>query len=143
MQLAAFYAGRAFTRGCVGYVHALGHTLGGLYGVSHGLAMAVLLPHVMRQYGDSAHRRLAELADICNIAGENEEEKANAFIQWIEDTNTKMGLPNGFDMIQDKDVEQMITWALREAHPLYPVPQIWSRNDFRNLIKNVKNHGQK
>lgn len=143
MQLAAFYAGRAFTRGCVGYVHALGHTLGGLYGVSHGLAMAVLLPHVMRQYGDSAHRRLAELADICSIAGENEEEKANAFIQWIEDTNTKMGLPNGFDMIQDKDVEQMITWALREAHPLYPVPQIWSRNDFRNLIKNVKNHGQK
>ena len=30
MQKAAFYAGRAFTRGCVGYVHAVGHTLGGL-----------------------------------------------------------------------------------------------------------------
>lgn len=29
MQRAAFYAGRAFTRGCVGYVHAIGHTLGG------------------------------------------------------------------------------------------------------------------
>ena len=28
MQKAAFYAGRAFTRGCVGYVHAIGHTLG-------------------------------------------------------------------------------------------------------------------
>ena len=47
MQRGAFYAGRAFTRGCVGYVHAIGHTLGGLYGVPHGLAMAVLLPHVM------------------------------------------------------------------------------------------------
>ena len=31
MQRAAFYAGRAFTRGSVGYVHAIGHTLGGLY----------------------------------------------------------------------------------------------------------------
>ena len=28
MQKAAFLAGRAFTRGCVGYVHAIGHTLG-------------------------------------------------------------------------------------------------------------------
>lgn len=36
MQEAAFLAGRAFTRGCVGYVHAIGHTLGGLYGVPHG-----------------------------------------------------------------------------------------------------------
>ena len=61
-ELGAFYAGRAFTRGCVGYVHAIGHTLGGLYGVAHGLAMAVLLPHVMREFGASAHKRLAELA---------------------------------------------------------------------------------
>ena len=43
MQKAAFYAGRAFTRGCVGYVHAIGHGLGSLYGIPHGLAMAVIL----------------------------------------------------------------------------------------------------
>ena len=48
MQKAAFYAGRAFTRGCVGYVHAIGHTLGGIYGTPHGLAMSIMLPHVMR-----------------------------------------------------------------------------------------------
>ena len=56
MQIAAFYAGRAFTRGCVGYVHAIGHTLGGLYGVHHGKAMAILLPHVMRAYGPAVHK---------------------------------------------------------------------------------------
>ena len=44
MQKAAFYAGRAFTRGCVGYVHAIGHTLGGLYGTPHGGAWAFPLP---------------------------------------------------------------------------------------------------
>ena len=48
MQKAAFFAGRAFTRGCVGYVHAVGHTISGLYNIAHGLAMAVILPHVMR-----------------------------------------------------------------------------------------------
>ena len=84
----------------------------------HGLAMAVLLPHVMREFGASAHKRLAELADVCGIGGENEAEKANAFIRWIEETNRKMGLPDKFDVVQDKDIDQMITWAKKEANPL-------------------------
>jgi len=138
MQRAAFYAGRAFTRGCVGYVHAIGHTLGGLYGVAHGLAMAVLLPHVMRAFGEPAHKRLAELADVCGIKGASDKEKANAFICWIEETNRKMGLPNRFDMIQEKDISQMIDWASKEANPLYPVPVIWSREDFRALIETIR-----
>ena len=138
MQRGAFYAGRAFTRGCVGYVHAIGHTLGGLYGVAHGLAMAVLLPHVMREFGASARKRLAELADVCGIGGRNDAEKANAFIRWIEETNAKMGLPDKFDVVQDKDIDQMITWAKKEANPLYPVPVVWGRKDFRRLIESIR-----
>ena len=138
MQRGAFYAGRAFTRGCVGYVHAIGHTLGGLYGVAHGLAMAVLLPHVMKEFGASVHKRLAELADVCGISGANEAEKANAFIHWIEKTNAAMGIPDHFDMIQDKDIDQIITWAKKEANPLYPVPVVWARKDFRRLIKSIR-----
>ena len=137
MQRGAFYAGRAFTRGCVGYVHAIGHTLGGLYGVAHGLAMAVLLPHVMRAFGTSAHQRLADLADVCGIDGANAAEKANNFIRWIEETNAKMGLPDRFDMIQDQDIDQMIAWADKEANPLYPVPVVWSEKEFRGLIESI------
>ena len=138
MQRGAFYAGRAFTRGCVGYVHAVGHTLGGLYGVAHGLAMAVLLPHVMREFGASAHKRLAELADVCGIGGENEAEKANAFIRWIEETNKKMGVPDSFDVIREEDIDQMIAWASKEAYPLYPVPVVWSKKDFRRFIQSIR-----
>ena len=138
MQRGAFYAGRAFTRGCVGYVHAIGHTLGSLYGVAHGLAMAVLLPHVMREFGTSAHKRLAELADECGMVGANEAEKANAFIRWIEETNAEIGLPDHFDVVQDKDIGQMITWAKKEANPLYPVPVVWGRKDFRRLIESIR-----
>ena len=138
MQKAALYAGRAFTRGCVGYVHAIGHTLGGLYGVAHGLAMAVILPHVMRFFGAGVHKRLAELADVCGLPGSTDLEKAEAFLRWIEDTNAKMGIPQKFDMIRDEDIEQMITWARKEANPLYPVPVIWSREDFRQLIQSIR-----
>ena len=134
MQRAAFFAGRAFTRGCVGYVHATGHTLGGLYGVPHGLAMSIILPHVMRQFGASAHAKLADLADVCGLGGASAAEKAENFIAWIEGLKREMDIPVGADMIQDKDVEQIITWALKEANPLYPVPVVWGRDDFRRLI---------
>lgn len=138
MQRAAFYAGRAFTRGCVGYVHAIGHTLGGLYGVSHGLAMAVLLPHVMRAYGTAAQKRLAELAVVCGIPGNTDAQLAEGFLRWMEQTNAAMDIPKGFDIIRDEDIDQMITWAKKEANPLYPVPVVWGREDLRRVIESIR-----
>ena len=138
MQIAAFNAGRSFTRGCVGYVHAIGHTLGGLYGVAHGTAMSVILPHVMRQFGEAVYDKLADLADECEIKGNNNKEKAEKFIVWIEETNEKMNIPKGFDCIKQEDIPQIIKWADKEANPIYPVPVIWYKEDFEKLIKKVK-----
>ncbi len=138
MQKAAFYAGRSFTRGCVGYVHAVGHTLSGLYGVPHGLAMAVILPHVMKQFGPAVYERLGELADVIGLEGDTPQEKSGAFITWIEEMNERMNIPKGFDMIRDEDVPQIIAWADKEANPLYPVPVIWKEEDFRKLIASIR-----
>lgn len=137
MQIAAFYAGRSFTRGGVGYVHTIGHTLGGLYGVAHGLAMSVILPYVLREYGSVVYKRLAELATECGFEGSNEE-KAHAFIEWIEDQNRKMGIPDKLDMIKDEDIPQIIKWADKEANPMYPVPVIWKYKDFERLISKIR-----
>ena len=138
MQLAAFYAGRAFTRGSVGYVHAIGHTLGGLYGYPHGMAMAILLPHVMRAFGSAVYERLAELADICGIDGKNDAEKAGKFICWMEEMKRKTGIPDKPDMIKGEDVDQMIRWAMKEANPLYPTPVLWRYDDFKTFIDSVR-----
>ena len=138
MQKAAFYAGRAFTRGCVGYVHAVGHTLGGLYGTPHGLAMSVILPHVLRQYGAAAHERLARLAEVCGMTGQNDAEKAEKFISWIEELKEKMEIPVGLDVIKDEDIPQIIRWASKEANPLYPTPQYWYDHDFEKLIETIR-----
>ena len=138
MQKAAFYAGRSFTRGCVGYVHALGHTLGGLYGTPHGLAMSVILPHVMRQFGSSAHNKLARLAEVCGMTGRNDAEKAEAFISWIEELKEKMNIPEHLDVIKDEDIPQIITWAMKEANPLYPVPDVWDRAGFEKCLKTIR-----
>jgi len=138
MQIAAFDAGRAFTRGCVGYVHAVGHTLSGLYGLPHGLVMAIILPKVLRQFGSSVYKRLAELADVCGIKGNNNEEKALNFISWIEDTNEAMKIPKGFDCIKKEDIDQIILWAMKEANPVYPVPKIWLKEDFEKLLSQLE-----
>src|SRR5512147_408612 len=47
MALASFNAGLAFTKAYVGYVHAFSHKVGGMYGVPHGLANAIILPYVL------------------------------------------------------------------------------------------------
>lgn len=136
LQRAAFYAGRAFTRGSVGYVHAIGHTLGGLYGTPHGQAMAILLPHVMRRFGSAVYEKLADLCDVCGIEVQENtaEAKAEAFILWMEALKVKMEIPLYPPVIKEKDVDQMVEWACKEANPLYPTPVVWSREEFREFI---------
>ena len=56
MLRASYLAGTAFTKSYVGYVHAVAHSLGGQYGIPHGLANSVLLPIVLEAYGSAAHK---------------------------------------------------------------------------------------
>ncbi|MDW7650027.1 MAG: iron-containing alcohol dehydrogenase [Bacillota bacterium] len=69
MLLAASMAGMAFSSTMVGVVHAAAHACGGLYGVPHGLANAILLPHGMLYNLQVA---AAKLADIAHAAGTRE-----------------------------------------------------------------------
>ncbi len=140
MQKAAFYAGRAFTRGSVGYVHALGHPFGSLYGVSHGMAMAVLLPLVMREYGTAVHKKLAELCDVCGIEPESQSNaaKAEAFISWMEELNSKMDIPKYPDKLETEHIDQMAAWAHQEANPLYPTPVTWTQAEMKQFLVDLQ-----
>lgn len=143
MQYAAYIAGRAFTRAYVGYVHAVAHTLGGEYGVPHGLANAVVLPYVLKAYGKSAHKKLAKLADCINLGGNTKAEKANNFIKWIEDLNASMNIPNkilsreGGPLIEEERLPNMIKHALQEANPLYPCPQVWGKKEIEAIYRQI------
>ena len=94
MLKAAYCAGVAFTQSYVGYVHGVAHSLGGQYGVPHGLANAVILPYVLEMYGESCYKKLAKLAVKANVIEEKSttEETAKAFIRWIKDMNQSMDL---------------------------------------------------
>ena len=134
---ASYQAGAAFTRASVGNVHAIAHTLGGLYGVSHGLANAVLLPVILRDYGTAAHRRLSRLAELVGLSGDTEAARANAFIDAILAMNARLGIPAGFTCIREADLPRMAAWAAAEANPTYPVPVIYDRGRFIRVIRQV------
>ncbi len=140
MQKASYYAGCAFTRAYVGYVHAIAHTLSGFYNVPHGLANAVLLPYVLEAYGDPAYKSLGELGDLIGVTkkGDSVEEKAKKFIQAIKDLNKAMVIPEKIEGIQEKDIPLMVERALKEANPLYPVPNILFKDDLLKIYYAIK-----
>lgn len=138
MLKASYYAGMAFTRAYVGYVHAIGHNLGGLYNVPHGLAMSVILPHVLDYYGETAYKRLAELSVVAGVKTDGtDEEKAKAFIAAIRKLNENMNIPTGFDMIKEEDIPILAKRALKEGNPLYPVPKIMDIEDCEKVIRGL------
>ncbi len=140
MLKASYYAGIAFTRAYVGYVHAIAHPFGGFYGIPHGLANAVILPYVLAYYGESAHRSLADLADLTGISEPSDtvEKKAHRFIQAIETMNERMQIPKKIGGIQEKDIEVLVEHAYKEANPLYPVPKIFTKEDLTNIYDLIR-----
>ena len=139
MLKASYYAGCAFTRAFVGYVHAIAHNLGGMYGTPHGLANAVIMPYVLEWYGKAAHKRLARLADIIGITTKEmtDEQKANAFIEEIKRMNKEMNIPEKFDFIKEEDIPLLVKRALKEGNPGYPVPKIMKPEDCEKVIRQL------
>lgn len=135
MQRASYYAGVAFTRAYVGYVHALAHALGGFYGTPHGLANSVLLPVVLEYYGESAHKPLARLAEITGICTDKDDDaaKATKFIDKIKEMNALMDIPSNIDGIKPEDVPEMAKRAAAEGNPLYPVPRLLGEDELAKI----------
>jgi len=135
MQLAAYKAGVAFTRAYVGNIHAIAHTLGGYYQIPHGLANAVIMPYILRFYGNKVYKALAELADAAGIASEEmtEQHKAEAFIEAIEKMNKNMNIPTKLDGIRLEDIPTLVKRARSEANPLYPVPIIMNEEEMTSI----------
>ncbi|MBO5066201.1 MAG: iron-containing alcohol dehydrogenase [Clostridia bacterium] len=140
MLVASYHAGLAFTRAYVGYVHAIAHNLGGMYNIPHGLANAVILPYVLDYFGETAYKRLAELADVAGVSGpaQGDREKAKNFIAAIRELNKKMNIPDKFEQIKDEDIPLIAERALKEGNPLYPVPKIMNIEDCKALIKKLQ-----
>lgn len=131
MLHAAYKAGIAFSMSYVGYVHAVAHSIGGKYGVPHGLANAVIMPYVLEGYDKSAYKKLYSLgiaAGVCS-EGDSHEDGAKKFIAAIKELNAKMNIPTTISGINKEDIPELARHAEKEANPLYPVPKLMTAKE--------------
>ena len=68
MQLGAFYAGTAIELSMLGAAHACANPVTARYGTTHGDAIAILLPHVVRWNGPMAASLYAELLGVASAS---------------------------------------------------------------------------
>ncbi len=139
MALASTYAGLAFTRANVGYVHAIAHQFGGKYHTPHGLANAILLPYVLKFSKPNVIEKLANLAVRAKLgqAGESQEALADKFIEAVESMNRTMGIPTQLDALREQDIPALAKAACWEAHIGYPVPRYMSPQTCEDLIRQL------
>lgn len=135
MLRASYCAGIAFTRSYVGYIHGLAHSLGGQYGIPHGLANSVILPLFLEEYGSACHKKLGTLARNCDIADKNDNDAiaSQKFILWVKKMNKTMHIPKYLDGINTSDIPLMAKRAAIESNPLYPVPKLMDAKELEKM----------
>jgi acetaldehyde dehydrogenase/alcohol dehydrogenase len=107
MHNAACIAGMAFSNASVGVNHALAHAFGARFGVAHGRANALMLPHVIAYnaavptkfmpspytQGYVAHKKYATVADLLGLGGQTVDEKVVKLISAVEQLLDQLGFP--------------------------------------------------
>lgn len=141
MLYASFKAGVAFTRSYVGYVHAMAHALGGKYNIPHGLANAIILPHVLKKFGRKIYKKLWKIGVGSGLFDENTSKEVGAkiVIEKIESMNAHMNIGTSIPEIKEEDIPELAKTAEKEGNPLYPVPVLWTVKDFEDMFREVKN----
>ncbi len=94
MLIASCIAGMGFGNSMTGAVHATAHALGGVYGVPHGLANAIMLPEVMAYNVEAVPERFRMAADAMgiNVEGMDPVEAGRLAVQAVRDLKKEIGL---------------------------------------------------
>lgn len=141
MSMAAYYAGMAINQVNVGNVHAIAHQLGGKYGIPHGYANALVLPHVLEYCREEAGPRLAELAQLVGVAveGQTEQEQALAFIDAVRQLRADVGIAETSDKVKAEDFDYLVGLAVAEGSG-YLVPRLLDRHNTRAILAKIAAH---
>ena len=127
MLLGSLLAGKALATAGVGLVHAMAYPLGGMFGIPHGLANAVLLPYVMAYNLIGNPGRFALLAEAmgAKVDGLPEREAAEAGVEFVYRMNQDLGIPASLAelKIPAKKIPEMAKIALTVTRPVENNPR--------------------
>jgi alcohol dehydrogenase len=138
MAIASYYAGISLNISAVGYVHAIAHQLGAKYGIPHGLANAVVLPHVLDLNVEAAGEQLAELADVVGVsaAGDSERVKAEKLVTAVRELNNALEIPVTLEALSAADIPDLVKEAAAEGST-YSVPTVLGREQIASILRKL------
>lgn len=124
---ASLYAGLAFGSAATGMVHGLAMPLGGLYNIPHGIANAVLLPHVMKFNLVAATRRFGDIARALgeSTQGLSERSAAERAIVAVQSLSDDIGIPKYIDElgISRKGISAIAKDGMTNSRQILPNPR--------------------
>lgn len=146
MHYAATLAGMAFANGFLGICHSMAHKLGSAFNVPHGIANAMIINQVIKfnsndkptkqgafsQYHyPEAKRRYAEIAEMLNLGGKDDDDKVNKLIAAITNLKKAIEIPLSIKEygISETDfnakLDELVVLAFDDqctgANPVYPL----------------------
>lgn len=127
MLMGSLLGGKALATAGVGLVHAMAYPMGGMFGVPHGLANAVLLPYVIEY---NLIGNMEKFAILAEVLGQNTNdltlrESANLCVEALFDLNNDVGIPatlKDLDIPFEK-IPEMAKIALTVTRPVENNPR--------------------
>jgi alcohol dehydrogenase len=101
MQLGACLAGLAIENSMLGAGHALANPLTAEYGIAHGEAVALMLPHVVRRNADAVNGAYNDLWDATNLSA-NGSHGGGAIADFLAQSASAAGLAS---RLRERDVD--------------------------------------
>ena len=143
MGVAAHYGGIAFNKAGLGYVHAIAHQLGAFYGIPHGRANAIVLPHILDANRDVCQHRLAALAKKAGIVNAEQskakdEQLADHLIAQVRNLIEETHINRSVEGMNQSDFKKIAKAAAAEVRDTYSVPRYFTQAEIIEILNKIK-----
>ncbi len=139
MSLAAHYGGNAINRQLAGYIHAFAHSIGGLYHIPHGHAIALCMLPVLEHQTDVSMEPLAELAAYCGLTTPDDSpgKAGEIMLGALRELLDACGLERCCPAILREDYEELV--RLIDADSInYSAPKTFTDEEIVTILDRIR-----
>ena len=127
MARAAMYGGNAINTQLAGYVHAFAHSIGAMYHLSHGQAIALMLMPVLEFQKEACKTQYEALAKYCGVPD---------FLQAIRQLMTACGMDKIASPVMEKDIPELRRKVVADSIN-YSAPVTLRNEDIEQILKDL------
>ncbi|UQO38840.1 iron-containing alcohol dehydrogenase [Burkholderia cepacia] len=141
MMLGSMYGGLALTAAGTAAVHALAYPLGGMFNVTHGVANAMLLPHVMAFNLDAIEARLSNVARALDLVAkaDTDADAARKLIDKMEEWTTAVDIPQDLRKfgVSEEHLDALAVAASKVKRLLGNNPKALTLDDMKSIYRRL------